>query len=117
MESLAPYYAIANQDVDAGNGHDLNKAMLESAAACGRVNVIRAELEDALLRAEHRQREALRAADPDVSEARLAASVKYLVLDERKAFQEADNLAKTLHGRFKALQSALSFLRSELSMR
>ena len=62
------------------------------------------------------QREALRAADPDVSEARLAASVKYLVLDERKAFQEADNLAKTLHGRFKALQSALSFLKSELRM-
>ena len=113
MEPLAPYFDLAKQDCDPSNGHSLNESMLNVSSACARVGEMAALLKRELTQAEAIERGHAREGDPDASEAKIAAHIKYSTIEEQSAFNMAEACHKALLGKFKALQSALSFLKSE----
>lgn len=87
--------------------------MLRVSAAIARVGEIAVHAEAALLYAERRERDACLKSFPDAPENRVAAYAKTLTIDERIGFRETETVLRSLHQRFKAIQSALSYLKTE----
>jgi hypothetical protein len=113
MTELETYAEIAKRPANANDPGGLADYMLEVSGAISRMSELTVCAEVAWLRKQAECRKNLIEAEPTASEARIAASVESLSIGERIDFRTAESLLRALNQRFKAVQSALSFRKSE----
>jgi len=112
MNELDTYTELAKEQVDPSNGHSLADRMLKLGAASARMGELLVDAEVALLIAEKRIRESNQAD----SQAEMAALVRSLTIAEQAHFRRCVEIRRGLDRAFKAAQSALSYLKSEMRM-
>jgi len=112
MSELEQYAELAKESVDPSNGHFLADRMLKLSAASARMGELLVEAEVILLTAEKRIRESNQAE----SQAEMAALVRSLTIAEQAHFRRCVEIRRGLDRAFKAVQSALSYLKSEMRM-
>ena len=112
MGELDTYAELAKELVDPSNGHFLADRLLKLSAASARMGELLVEAEVALLSAEKRIRESNQAD----SQAEMAALVRSLTIAEQAHFRRCVEIRRGLDMAFKAAQSSLSYLKSEMRM-
>ena len=114
MSELEQYLSLASAEHDTNNGKDLVLAMEAVSRAIVRVGALLAEAEHTLLLKVRNVREGL--VQYEFSEARLREEIRIDTVEEQATVGVLKALLTGLNGRFKSLQSALSYLKSEMRL-
>jgi len=114
VTELEQYAELAKAEVNPSNGSDLVIAMERVSGAIVRVGELLAEAEHRLL---VKERDVIEGLDQyDFSQAKVEQIKQMECIDEISAVRYIKNLLRGLNTRHRSLQSALSFLKSELRL-
>lgn len=111
MTEIERYIALAREEINPSNGAEVVGQMEKVSVASFRVGEMLVDAEHTLLDAQSKRMEGLE--QYEFSEAKIKRLVDMDTVKEVTTVKVLKNLLTGLTGRFKALQSALSYLKSE----